>query len=140
MRILITGASGFVGRNLIPRLEAAQVQILRVSAINSVGTDILLDDIWDSETFGATLKKWRPNAILHLAGMMKGDSAQEFFNCNFHYASTILSSTSQELPKARVILLGTSAEYGPIVSAEGDKSRESDPCWPDKRKGACTCR
>ena len=55
MKVLVTGASGFVGRKLIPRLEVAGYEAL------GVGRDV---DITSSESVRASLRSSAPDAVV----------------------------------------------------------------------------
>ncbi len=67
MRILVTGATGFVGRWLIRELEAAGHE-----AVAAPGSAVL--DITDADAVAA-LVATRPNAVAHLAGVSYGPDA-----------------------------------------------------------------
>ena len=65
MKILVTGASGFVGRWLIPELEAAGHD-----AIGAPPSSRL--DITDPSAVTALMERASPDAVAHLAGLSYG--------------------------------------------------------------------
>lgn len=69
MKILVTGASGFVGRWLIPELEAAGHD-----AIGAPPSSRL--DITDPSAVADLLNATSPDAVAHLAGMSYGPDAR----------------------------------------------------------------
>ena len=79
MRILITGAKGFVGKNLIAELK------------NRKYTDILEYDI---DTEEALLDKYSAEAVFvfHLAGVIRPKEETEFMEGNFGFTSTLLNT------------------------------------------------
>ena len=79
MRILITGAKGFVGKNLIAELK------------NRKYTDILEYDI---DTEEALLDKYCAEAdfVFHLAGVNRPKEETEFMEGNFGFTSTLLNT------------------------------------------------
>ena len=58
MRVFVTGASGFVGRHLVPHLRARGHEV--------VATDRELD-VSDAAAVAAFVARARPDAIVHLA-------------------------------------------------------------------------
>ena len=60
MRALVTGAAGFVGRRLVPRLESGGFEV--------TGCDLEVD-VTDPRAVEAILTETRPSAIVHLAAL-----------------------------------------------------------------------
>jgi GDP-4-dehydro-6-deoxy-D-mannose reductase len=69
VRIVVTGATGFVGRWLMRELEATGHE-----AIGTPASSVL--DISDSDAVGAFVGGVRPEAVVHLAGMSYGPDAR----------------------------------------------------------------
>ena len=59
MNVFVTGASGFVGRKLMPRLEAAG------HAATGIDREV---DVSNFDAIEPALHKHRPDAIIHHAG------------------------------------------------------------------------
>ncbi|MBM4117739.1 NAD-dependent epimerase/dehydratase family protein [bacterium] len=96
MRTLVTGASGFVGRHLLPRLIAAGDTVLGLGldpengASPPPGASWERLDILDAPALAARVADFRPDRVLHLAGQ----SAQGH-------------ALADPAPSARVNVLGT---------------------------------
>lgn len=106
-RILVTGAGGFVGGRLVPRLEAAGAQV--------TATDRELD-VTDEATLVDALARLRPQALIHLAAISSvaaslGD-ARGVFRVNYLGARAVLRAVAASAPGARVLLVGSGVMYG----------------------------
>ena len=88
MKILITGAAGFVGRNLTAALEALRDGKDRTRPNLSVEKLYL----YDIDTAVSVLEEGCREAdfVFNLAGVNRPQNAEEFMEGNFGFASTLL--------------------------------------------------
>lgn len=102
MNILVTGAQGFMGKNLIATLEA-----IRDGKDNSHG---LTQDItvlaFDLDTDPAMLDSFCQQAdfVCHLAGVNRPKDSAEFMEGNFGFTSTLLETLKKHGNKAPVLI------------------------------------
>ena len=89
MKILITGAKGFVGKNLCATLRNIALGNDRTYALN---TDIELYE-YDLDTDASMLEKWCADCdfVFHLAGVNRPKEQSEFMEGNFGFTSTLLN-------------------------------------------------
>ena len=111
MKILLTGSNGFVGRSLLPLLEEGS-EILTVSVRDDADCSEHILSEYDVASFARLVKLYKPDRIIHLAGVMKSESPDIYYRVNFHYAQTILSVARADPKRPQVILIGSAAEYG----------------------------
>ncbi len=106
MRVLVTGASGFVGRRLMRRLAAA--------GHDAIGVDREVD-VGDFEAIDAALTRSTPEAIVHLAAQSSvARSLREPEACyrvNFVGTRNLLRASARRAPGARILLVGSADQY-----------------------------
>ena len=131
---LITGAGGFCARHVAARLE-------REGGFRVVGTglraqppagikldDYLPADVCEQSTLAAIARKVKPDWVLHLAGLREGTD-EDVRRVNAAGSGNLLEALRQETPQARVLLIGTAAEYGFVDEADLPVT-EQHPCRP----------
>ena len=101
MKILITGAKGFVGKNL-----CAQLKNIRDGKARNY--DVQVDEIYeyDIDTDPALLDEWCREAdfVFNLAGVNRPKETSEFMEGNFGFASTLLDTLKKYGNKCPVML------------------------------------
>lgn len=128
MNILVTGAAGFVGRNLVENLKNIR------DGKNRTRPQLKIDKIYEYDRGNtmAQLEQWCCEAdfVFNLAGVNRPQNPEEFKEGNFCFASLLLSTLKKHGNKASVMLasslqaalagrFGTS-EYG-ISKREGEE-------------------
>ena len=90
MKILVTGAKGFVGKNL-----CAQLRNIRDSKARCY-VDVVVDEIfeYDLDSTPEELDVWCAQAdfVFNLAGVNRPQNQEEFMQGNFGFASTLLDT------------------------------------------------
>ncbi|TQX86911.1 MULTISPECIES: GDP-mannose 4,6-dehydratase [unclassified Rhizobium] len=116
-RILVTGASGFVGTWLTRVLLdfSADANLALVTAGRGSGCDINLDVTHNSSVV-SVLRDFRPTAVVHLAAITAPQEARknptEAWNVNFHGTINLASAVLSEVPECRFVFAGSSEAYG----------------------------
>ena len=90
MKILVTGAKGFIGRNLIEELKRQGHEILAYDIGN---TEQQLDEYTSSCEF-----------VYHLAGVNRPENPEDFMSGNFGFTSILLDSLKKHGNKAPIML------------------------------------
>lgn len=101
MKILVTGAKGFVGRNLVSNLKNIQEGKNRTR-------DFSIDEIYeyDIDSTQEDLERYCVDCdfVFNLAGVNRPKNDEEFMNGNFGFASTLLDTLKKYENKCPVML------------------------------------
>jgi len=124
VRVLVTGATGFVGGHLVPRLEAEGCHV--------AASDCEID-VADPTAIEARVAEVRPEAIVHLAAQSSvAASWQEpelTYRVNYVGTRTVLEAARRVAPEARIILVSTADLYG-SASPGAEPFSEESPLLP----------
>lgn len=118
MRVLVTGADGFVGRHLVAALRSAGHRVveavLRPAAESGPGIRRL--DVTDAAACRAVFRDTRPTHVVHLAAVSSVkfslDHPEATERINVGGTRNILAAARALAPLPRVLLIGSSDEYG----------------------------
>jgi GDP-4-dehydro-6-deoxy-D-mannose reductase len=125
MRVLVTGAAGFVGKRLCARLTA------RGDALCAHDRDL---DVADAARVRAAIASAEPDAIVHLAAVSSVPEAEadplRAFRVNVLGARAVLDGALRTAPRARVLLVTSAAVYGSAPPG-GAGFDESAPLRPE---------
>ncbi|WP_276948013.1 polysaccharide biosynthesis C-terminal domain-containing protein [Acetatifactor muris] len=102
MNILVTGAAGFVGRNLVENLKNIR------DGKNKTRPNIFIEEIYQYD-LSSTLEELddycgKADFVFNLAGVNRPEDPEEYKNGNFGFASTLLDMLKKYNNKAPVML------------------------------------
>jgi nucleoside-diphosphate-sugar epimerase len=132
MRVLLTGASGFVGRATIPGLVRRGAEVHAVSRRKLDRKEVKQwhrADLLEPGTAAAIVRQIRPDVILHLAWMVEhGSFWTSPLNLDWIAASLALARAGADAGVKRIVGVGTCFEYE--FPANGDCDEEGTPLRP----------
>jgi GDP-4-dehydro-6-deoxy-D-mannose reductase len=119
-RILVTGASGFVGQHLLPALRAAfpAARLFALSHHEQLATAdaSFAADMLDEAALRACLAETRPDAVLHLAAQSSVPAAfadpQESWRVNVDGSLLLARLVMQHAPQALFVFASSAEAYG----------------------------
>lgn len=116
--LLVTGAGGFVGKHLIELWRSTTVRQDQIVGLDLRVVDNVSVDHWqvcdltDAQSVNSAIEKWKPDGIVHLAGITGRGDPQIFFHANVLSCENLLSAASRLPSPPRILLMGSAAEYG----------------------------
>ena len=141
MKILVTGAGGFVGTHLQTLLRSKGHQVvgavwpppLQLLEKNGLLKDNVTMDITNPDDIAQNLKQTRPAAIIHLAAQSMVGGAWEnpglTFQINTLGTINLINAIKDIVPKSILLTVGSSEEYG-STGKSGEPLTEDQPCYP----------
>lgn len=125
MNILITGAAGFVGKNLTARLQAIQDGRDKTHPGLTIETLYLYDIDSSAELLETACEK--ADFVFNLAGVNRPQNTEEFMQGNFGFASTLLD-TLKKYHNTCPVMLSSSIQatlVGRYANGEYGKSKKA---------------
>ncbi len=127
MKAVVTGSSGFVGRELVAHLEAAGDEVVGLD--RAAGADVT-----DAAAIRDLLVRHRPEAVYHLAAVSHiGDSwsaPAQVFRVNAEGTLNVLVA-ARDAGVERVLVVGSADEYGAAAGAHPlDEDQPLRPVTP----------
>ena len=118
-KVVLTGASGFIGGNLRARLleDGAEVIALRRKGSPPAKTGRSVEvEYEDLPALQQLFAAERPDYVLHVAGATKGVSYEDFRRANVMPTQNLLEAAAAGHPSLqRFVLVSSSSAYGPSV-------------------------
>lgn len=138
MIAVVTGASGFIGRNLVGRLCSDGVVVRCLTRVGGGvpprGASAVEVDFADAESLRASNALADADVVFHLAGATRATSDAAFEAANVSPTRNLLEALSARKSSARFVFVSSQAAAGPARSLENPLT-EADEARPVEAYG-----
>ena len=110
-RALITGISGFVGKYLRDELIREGWDVYGFD-IRPAGENVFVGDLSDRVALSRAVADCQPDAVFHLAGIIKSHDLQAYYTSNLFGTLNLLDVVMQMEKRPKIVLASSSAVYG----------------------------
>ncbi len=132
-KVLVTGASGFIGTHLVAALTNRGDEITclvrktsKIDRLQALGVRLIYGDVTDPDSLPAAVTGQR--VVYHLAGRTEALSGRQFFEVNCRGVAHVARACAAEETPPILIYVSSQAAAGPAI--EGRPRIESDPPAP----------
>lgn len=134
-KILVTGASGFMGTYFIGFLKKSKfnIKIYGIDKVrfsnNNYGIRFIQADLLNRKSLFSIIKNINPDYIFHFAGLNFDNNYKKLLNYNVIATMNLFDAVLNNKSRPRILLIGSAAEYG-IVPKEEQPISELTPLRP----------
>lgn len=124
MTVVILGGTGFIGRHLAHYCQQLGESVI-VTGRNDPGLEELQFepvDVLDLESLSKLFQIHKPRYVYHLAGFSSSYQSRRqpslCYRTNILGTQNVLSALAAKAPRARLLIVGSAAEYGAVTEAD----------------------
>lgn len=133
-RVLITGASGFVGYHLITEALQNNLEVFvavrknsKVDHLRDLDIQYTYPQFNDLESLKKDIEENQYNYIIHAAGATRARSVEEYNTINAEYTSNLAQAALASGKLKKFVLISSLAAIGPLNTLQGTITEDTRP-------------
>ncbi|HRO09788.1 MAG TPA: NAD(P)-dependent oxidoreductase [Saprospiraceae bacterium] len=119
--VLITGANGFIGGHLAEEAKQHNLKVLagvrqgsNVGSLKDLNIEVVYLNYEDQDQLTAVLKQYKPDYIIHNAGLTRSPSYAQYLKVNRDYLINIVEAIRKSgIPLKKLLFVSSLAAFGP---------------------------
>src|SRR2546430_1069657 len=145
MRVFVAGATGVIGRQLVPALAREGHHVVgmtrsdaKVASLRALGAEPVICDVYDAERLRQVVEDARPDATTHQLTDLPSHMNARRLTPDYAANDRVRRAGTRNLVVAgraagarRVIAQSVAFFYAPTGDVDGELKREEDPLWLD---------
>lgn len=132
MKALVTGATGFIGENLVNTLLKLEYKVVclarsnrKAGRVRAAGAKIIIDDLCRPQNLSQYIHDF--DVIFHVAGVTKGANREDYFDGNCLATRNLVQLMDQYAPPhQKLIYISSQAAAGPSTQSNFSESYPED--------------
>ena len=137
-KVLVTGASGFIGTHLVAALAARGDEVTclvrnssKVDHLQALGVRLVFGDVTHCDSLPAAVAGQQ--VVYHLAGLTRTLKDRQFYEVNYRGAAHVAKACARQQTPPVLVHVSSLAAAGPVI--DGRPRVESDPPAPQSHYG-----
>ena len=127
-RVLVAGSNGFIGKALCRYLFTQGLSVSGLDRMIGHRDDSSWQiDLLNEAEVNRVLRQVMPNVVFHSVGVVGSDDEDQLHLAHVETTRILLQSVHKECSSARVVVLGSAAEYGHSTMSSGQVTEDSPP-------------
>ena len=114
MKVLVTGAGGYIASYLLPYLRSKKIDVYAITSKKLPHASCHAVNWRQVSELESLLKSVRPDYIYHLAGTRNLSPFSDFTAVNVQYASNLFDAMLNSRVLVPILIVGSAAEYGNV--------------------------
>ncbi len=111
---LVIAARSFIGRHICRALSDRGVRVVSTSRQPAAGSGDIACDLTDPASIAAAIENSRPDWIVQCGAATASRDPRELYLTHAFGTLNLCEAVDQHAPEARVLLMGSAAEYGSL--------------------------
>ncbi len=121
-RVLLTGATGFVGGHLVNSLLTNNFEIIaavrhssKTDTLQQIGIIVQEVDFYDTNAIKSLIETYEPTYVLHNAGLTKASNKEDYHKANVTILNNIVHAIANASYKPKkLVFVSSLAAFGPL--------------------------